>query len=263
MGARRLLVSDLDGTLIGDRAALDRFSRWLEPRRSGYAVVYASGRHRPLIESGVREEGLPRPDAMISAVGTEIHDDAGRPWPGWLEQFEPTYGERVRGALRAVRWLEPQPLENQSNLKSSYEVAGLSDRDRSTIRRALADAGIQATIVYSGGRYLDLIPVGSGKGTAARFLADAWGIADDGVLAFGDSGNDLELLGAGFRATIVANALPELVSAAPADAYHSPRPFADGVLDGIRFWSTPRAVDERQGALSGAGGTVAPTRRWR
>lgn len=242
MGARRLLVSDLDGTLIGDRAALDRFSRWLEPQRSRYAVVYASGRHRPSIESAVLDEGLPRPDAMISAVGTEIHDGDGHPWPGWLEQFEPTHGEpthgeRVRGALREQRWLEPQPLEYQSDLKSSYEVLGLSDRDRATIRRALADAGIQATIVYSGGRHLDLIPAGSGKGRAARFLAEAWGIADGGVLAFGDSGNDLDLLGAGFRATIVANALPELVSAAPADAYRSPRPFADGVLDGIRFWS--------------------------
>jgi hydroxymethylpyrimidine pyrophosphatase-like HAD family hydrolase len=59
------------------------------------------------------------------------------------------------------------------------------------------------------------------------------------VLVFGDSGNDLELRGQGFRGTIVANALPELRDAVGRDVYHSPRPFADGVLDGIAYWSGP------------------------
>ncbi len=136
-----------------------------------------------------------------------------------------------------MRWLELQPAENQTDLKASFDVRGLTPSDRGVIRRALAAEGIAAGLVYSAGVHLDVIPLLAGKGRAARFLASSLGIADGDVLAFGDSGNDLDLLTAGFRGTIVANALPELVDHAPADVYRSGRPFADGILDGIRFWS--------------------------
>ena len=70
------------------------------------------------------------------------------------------------------------------------------------------------------------------------------------MLVFGDSGNDLDLLSSGFSGTIVANALPELRQAVPADVYRSPFPFADGVLDGIRHWR--RGVDGHRSSVDEA-----------
>jgi hydroxymethylpyrimidine pyrophosphatase-like HAD family hydrolase len=199
--------------------------------------VYATGRHRDSARSAIVSESLPPPDAVISAVGTEIHDGAGRPFRDWFDRLDRSHGERVRTALRPLRWLEPQSDENQTDLKSSYDVRGMTPADASAIRRALMGADVQATLTYSGGVHLDVIPILTGKGLAARFLAELWGIPYSAVFAFGDSGNDLDLLSAGFRGTIVANALPELRSEAPFDVYRSARPFADGVLDGIRYWS--------------------------
>ena len=236
MGRRRLLVTDLDGTLVGDDAALDRFRTWVAGSRSEHRLVYATGRHRPSLVALMEEAALPRPDALVSAVGTEIHDAEGRPWPGWTDRFAGWHAERVRQIVRGLPWLEPQVDACQSWLKASYTVTRIADADLGLIRRMLRDAGIVATLTYSGGENLDVLPAAAGKGRAARFLADGWGIPPSDVLAFGDSGNDAEMLNAGFRGTIVANALPELRDAVGSEVYRSPAAFADGVLDGIRHW---------------------------
>jgi len=242
MDARRLLVSDLDGTLLGDRAALARFADWLRDHRASVLVAYASGRDLASVWSAVDGEGLPEPDAVISSVGTEVHDAAGRPWPGWLERLDPGHGDRARAALLDETGLALQPAEHQTPLKASFDAPDLGASGLARIGEAVAAAGIEAMVVYSVDRFLDVLPRAAGKGPATRFLASALGIDDSDVLTFGDSGNDLDMLSAGFRGTIVANALPELLAMAPPGVYRSPRTYADGVLDGIRHWSVPEVV---------------------
>ncbi len=237
MDAPRVVVADLDGTLLGDDAALARFRSWLAPRRAEHRLIYASGRSLASVQGLVQAGSLPQPDAVISNVGVEIWDAAGRPWPGWSERFDGWQADRVREALRPLTWLEPQAEIFQSRLKASYHVRAMTSTHRSDIERTLGHAGLRATLVYSGGIYLDLLPPQAGKGVAARFLAREWAIPATDVLAFGDSGNDAELLTSGFRGTVVANALPELRDAVGDDVYWSPKAYADGVLDGIRFWS--------------------------
>lgn len=237
MDPRRLLVTDLDGTLLGDDAALARFRSWLAPRRADLGLAYASGRHVASIRALVAADVLPPPDAVISAVGTEVHDRDWIAFPGWSERFVGWDAERVREVLRPFRRLTLQPSEFQSPVKTSYEVDGLTAEDEATIGRTLADAGLPATVVHSGGRFVDILPAVAGKGRATRFLVDAWSIPPDHVLVFGDSGNDTELLTSGFRGTMVANAQPELRSAVAPEVYLSPKAFADGVIDGATHWS--------------------------
>jgi sucrose-6F-phosphate phosphohydrolase len=237
VGARRLLISDIDGTLLGDPAALSRFGEWLADRRRSWLLAYASGRHLAAIRAAMEAEGLPAADALITMVGTEVLDAAGRPWPGWRERFADFEGERIRAHLRRFEWLELQPDEWQSQLKASYFVDRLVPARRVAVERLLENAGMDVRLILSGGRQLDVIPGRAGKGHAARFLAGCLGLPDDDVLVFGDSGNDLELLAEGFRGTIVANAEPELRAAVGSGVYHAQQPFADGVLDGIAFWS--------------------------
>jgi sucrose-phosphate synthase len=241
MDPRRLLVTDLDDTLLGDDAALERFRSWLGPRRSEIGLVYASGRSLGSIRGLVDGAVLPPPDAIISSVGTEVHDRDGNAISGWSERLSGWDAERVRIVLRPFHWLRPQASEFQTPVKISYEVDGLTSSDSATIRRTLEDAGIPATVVFSGRRFVDVLPPLAGKGQATRFLVDAWGIAPHDVLVFGDSGNDTELLTSGFRGTVVANAHPDLRDAVASDVYLSPKAFADGIIDGVSHWSAVRA----------------------
>jgi len=265
MDPRPILVTDLDGTLLGDDAALARFRDWLASRRTEHRLVYASGRHLGSIRRLIDDDVLPDPDAIVSAVGTEIHDGSGQAWPGWLDGLRGWSGDLAREALGALSWLTLQPDEHQSPLKASYDARDMTSWRYAALRRRLEEAGLSAGFVYSGGSYLDVIPSLAGKGEATRFLARRWSVADGDVLAFGDSGNDLQLLRSGFRGTIVANALPELRNAVSDRVYRSPMAFADGVLDGVRHWSSVRApgrAPSRSRRVFDRAPATAPVGRW-
>jgi sucrose-6F-phosphate phosphohydrolase len=237
MGPGRVLVADLDGTLLGDDAALERFAAWHADDRWRHRLVYATGRHPDSLRRLIAGTALPVPDAAITAVGTEIHDRHGCRWPGWAERFDGYDADIIRHALRPFRWLAIQPDDAQTRLKASYDVAGLAEAQIAEIHAALVDTREDARLIYSAESHLDILPAAAGKGQAARFLADAWQASPDSVLVFGDTGNDLDLFEYGFRGTLVGNALPELNEAVDVQAYRSPFPYASGVLDGIRHWS--------------------------
>ena len=237
MGPGRILITDIDGTLVGDDAALQRFATWLAEDCVSHRLVYATGRHRESLEQLMAETALPEPDAVITAVGTEIHDRYGQAWRGWSERFVGYDADVVRRALRGAESLILQPADAQTRLKASYHADELPVERIAEIGAMLVSTGLDTRLVYSGQRNLDVLPAGAGKGSAARFLVDEWDAAPDTVMVFGDTGNDLDLFGNGFLETVVGNALPELTDVVADRAYRSPFRYAAGVLDGIWHWS--------------------------
>ena len=73
MNRSYVLVSDLDGTLIGDEEALHRFVEWSAHHRRRLRLVYATGRHFVSVEKLLSNTELPEPDAVICSVGTETY----------------------------------------------------------------------------------------------------------------------------------------------------------------------------------------------
>jgi sucrose-phosphate synthase len=235
--AKKLLVTDLDATLIGDEGALSRFREAWGYLASDYYLVYASGRPYTSVRQVMIEQALPEPAAIISGVGSEIYDATGALWPGWTTRHVAWSGDLVRASLTQFARLKLQVDDSQTPLKVIYRIDDLTPKEEAAISQALETAGLTVTFIYSHRSYLDILPPGAGKGLATRFLAEYWGLADVAVLVFGDSGNDIELLGAGFRGTMVVNALPELRAVIGPEVYQSPEPYADGILDGLRFWA--------------------------
>jgi len=235
--SRSLLVSDLDGTLLGDEEALDRFAEWYEAHRTSLRLVYATGRFFDSVAALIGSTSLPEPDAVIGGVGTEIHFyPDGKPvehWPRCLGHWDP---EGIRTVLAEFDELEWQPGEFQTEFKLSYYGHQLNSRFLIALRRRLAMAQHSVEIVYSSDRDLDVLPAGVNKGSATACLVAGWPLHSRQVLVAGDTGNDSSMFMRGYRGVVVGNAHEELQSLRSANVYHSEHAYADGVLDGLQYW---------------------------
>ncbi len=233
-----MVVSDLDGTLLGDQFATDRFRQWWRLHGVSCRLVYATGRHYTSAAASIRDADLPAPDAIVSDVGTEIRlAPFAEPIAEWAENWWGNWStDSIHHALDALSGLELQPPECQSPYKKSYFAYQATGKLLEQVRRRLVLHGISAEILYSSNRDLDVIPFGANKGAAAAYLATRWRVPRSSVFVAGDSGNDRSLFLKGFRGIVVGNAQPELARLCRPDVYQSEASFADGVIEGLNFW---------------------------
>jgi sucrose-6F-phosphate phosphohydrolase len=233
-----MLVTDLDGTLLGDDAALRRFHHWVAEEGAEYVLVYATGRTASDVSRLVMRGELPAPDYTVGALGTELYEHVSNS----LAAIGPRFGDgrwdphHVRRALARYPEIRLQPDEFQSQFKASFYLESAAPKQLAAIDAALADARIHCERSYSGDRYLDVLPRGVSKGATARLLATKLSVPLENVVACGDSGNDVSLFGQGFRGVLVGNAEAAMLASASEDVYRSALTFADGVLDGLRYW---------------------------
>jgi mannosylfructose-6-phosphate phosphatase len=256
----KLLVTDLDGTLLGDDRSLDGFIAWYEDIRPRLKIVYSSGRFLESIRASIAEYGLPEPDGIICGVGTEIHDlTTGELVPGWPQAAFDWSPQLIREVCAEIAELTEQPAEFLSSYKISYFGRGLDDAILSRLQRRLDDLGQEVSLVYSSNRDLDILPATVDKGTAATFLAQHWEIERGNVIVAGDSGNDLQMFRAGFRGIVVGNAQPELLRVRGANVYHAEGQFAAGVLEGLRHWLAGELAAEDEALATSGQSTPDPS----
>ncbi len=226
-----LLVSDIDGTLTGDDAELEKLMRRLAERRPTVGFGVASGRSPTLVREAMDRYGLNEPDIVIASVGTEMMGPGGL---GELYREHVGVGwdrDAVVSALEDVTGLEAQGAAGQGPFKVSFNAASESV---AAAQAALAEAGVTAKLIHSAGRFLDVIPAQASKGEAVRFAAAALGMPLERVVVAGDTGNDADMLTCGARAVVVANYDPELEPVlAEADVYRARGRYAAGVLEGL------------------------------
>jgi trehalose-6-phosphate synthase/hydroxymethylpyrimidine pyrophosphatase-like HAD family hydrolase len=230
----KILVADLDGTLLGGDAADRRRLHAALARHPEVTVVFATGRGLPSVREALRDPLLPRPRWIIADVGASVIDGvdlapiealqarlrAG--WPG---------AQRVRTALDRFPALTYQNGVAQDGRCSFYLRP-------EQLTRQITDAvqALGCTWLYSADRYFDVLPPSVSKGSALAALAREhhWPMAS--VLVAGDSLNDLSLFQLGAHGVIVGNAEPALLGAVTAsDTVHRPdQRGAAGVLSALQ-----------------------------
>lgn len=237
--ADRLLVCDIDNTLIGDRQALDQLLQMLRESSDYTSFGVATGRGLDSALRVLREWRVPAPDFLISAAGAEIHYGSrlveDESWKRHIDyRWEP---ERVRESLHGLAGLRLQPPDEQRRCKISYFIDMTRAPSLREIRRWLRQRDIHANAVCSYQAYLDLLPVRASKGAALRYLADKWGIPIERVLAAGDAGNDEEMLSGETLGVVVGNHSTELERLRGRDSvYFARASHARGILEGIRHY---------------------------
>lgn len=240
-----ILLSDVDDTLLGDDAATERFAAFVEARRDRLAFVMNSSRFVASQIESLRTTALPEPDLLIGGMGTQIvPPPGGSRLPGalaladaWTAKHSAGWDVvKVIGVLDRFPGIEPQPEENQSELKQSRYLHGAREEDIAALRAELASAGQRVRVTYSSARDLDVTPAGADKSTAVRFVLDQLGYDDDHAAVSGDSGNDRAMLTGGPLGIVVANHRPELADLCGERIHRAAKNHADGVVEGLQRW---------------------------
>lgn len=226
-----LLVSDIDDTLTGDGAALERL--WAAVKRHPERVRLALNSSRPAQSvDATLAQVFPAgfaPEAVITGMGTQIRI-RGVAAADWASRFAGWPRAAVHDLVAGMGFA-PHPAEYQTPGKASFAVPA-AERDR--VLAALAEKGLPVRAVFSGQSDLDLLAPGAGKDEAARFLCARLGFSPDRLIVAGDSGNDLAMFRVASCAIAVGNARRELLTAMPPDtSYRARAAHAAGVHEGL------------------------------
>lgn len=235
-----LFVSDVDDTLLGDDEALTRLSQILENSPDNLVVTFNSSRPcDSLRQTLAAYKQMITPDYLIGAMGTEIQEGpTGRTLADYGLYLKQQGWDRPKiAALMDEMGFEAHADEYQTPFKASYNVPGSNAYEQ--IKKRLADAGISAKVIFSGGSNLDIIPTEAGKGNVIAYLRRRLHVKGEHVVVAGDSGNDLEMFVAPYRGIVVGNADEDLKSQQGEHIYHAQAHHAAGVLEGLRHWQVP------------------------
>jgi sucrose-6F-phosphate phosphohydrolase len=235
-GTSYLLISDLDGTLLGDDLALGELADWYVENQHRLKLAYSSGRFTHSIRESIEQTDLPPPAVVVGGVGSQMEwFETGEPVGQWPVTAGNWDAFAIQALLTEVAGLEPQPQEFQSEHKLSYFYQDATPEQLQMVRELLAEQ-FAVELVYSSRRDLDVLPAGVDKGSAARFLAEFLDLPASQVIVSGDSANDLRMFEQGFRGIVVGNGHPELKSLSTPDVFFATRNEAGGVLEGLKRW---------------------------
>jgi hydroxymethylpyrimidine pyrophosphatase-like HAD family hydrolase len=271
-----VLACDIDDTLlaVGSRSqesqeaseqALQALCVLVERERaaSDQPLYFGSVTGRTLVSHQEREQQSPAfaaaaaiMDFKVTSVGSEAYICTGGGftrlpnWPdvsGWDR-------EKAEDVLSRRRELRLQAPIAQGTHKLSFDVEGVTTGHAAYVAEItgrLAEASIPAEVLFSGDRFLDILPQGVNKGTGllrtigALTLAVQHTGARPPVVAAGDSMNDCAPLQEADLAILPGNAHDDLRqwargALAPGRLYVAEGNFAAGIIEGYYHFAQSR-----------------------
>jgi sucrose-phosphate synthase len=236
----RMLVTDVDDTLIGDRQSIRILLKKLHDHVDRIGFGIATGRSYKLTREVLEEWDIPTPNLLITSVGTDIFygphliEDLG--WKRHISyHWRP---DRIREVLVGLPGVKMQPRQGQTSHKVSYFYDPDNAPSRRIIVSLLRSQGIYARAILSHDAYLDFIPIRASKGDALRYFAIKWGMPIENFLIAGDSGNDEEMLKGNTLGCVVGNHHPELNKLRKhPNIYFADGHYAAGILEAIDYYN--------------------------
>ena len=225
-----LVVSDLDGTMVGDDQSTSAFRTFWEGEiRDGRSkLVYSTGRSlesfRVLLSE--KREVMVEPEMLICAVGTKVYSKTEE--EKWVEDEEWTrtldvgWDESIvrAGCAKAIELcgeesahFRPEEEQNAHKITCGLKDEKLGDFVE-TLEKYLKEKNVTAKIISSGTggwKYVDCVSNQAGKLESLEFVRKKLGFEVERTVACGDSGNDELMLSGKNLAIVVGNAQEDLV----------------------------------------------------
>ncbi|KAG6514863.1 sucrose-phosphatase 1-like [Zingiber officinale] len=221
--AHLMIVSDLDCTMVDhddpEDLSLLRFNAlWESEYRHNSLLIFSTGRSPATYQKLKTKKPLLTPDVTILSVGTEIfYGESMVPDDAWEHYLNHKWNrDIVMEETTKFPQLISQQAEDQRPHKVSYFVR--NDHAEEVVKclsERLANRGLETKVIYSGGKCIDVLPLGAGKGEALQYLHDELkknGKLPIDTLVCGDSGNDTDLFTVPeVHGVVVSNAHDELL----------------------------------------------------
>ncbi|MEG3637756.1 HAD-IIB family hydrolase [Magnetococcus sp. PR-3] len=254
----RLLLCDLDHTLVGDAQGIELLMAKLKAHQNvGFGVATARSLDATVKE--LKKWKIPTPDFLITSVGGEIYyrknlirDES------WHQHIHYRWErDKLELFMDSLPGFTKQPDTEQNAHKLSYYIDPHEVPSKRSLEQLLRQRDLQATVIYSRQSYLDLLPLRCSKGMAMNHLALKWGIPVENILAAGDSGNDRDMLMGNNMGIVVGNYDDVELNVLRKDSsvLFATERYARGILEGIEHFrfladtiKNPRGCNYMDGA---------------
>lgn len=230
-----LLATDLDGTFLGGKSLHKQTLYRLIRERDDIQLVFVTGRGLESVLSVLNDPIIPNPDYIICDVGATIVNghtlEPIEPLQGVIEQKWP--GRlRIEETLAHLTDLDYQEVPQQR--RCSFFTA--SETVIENVRESVAT--LECEVIYSAGKFLDVLPQGVNKGSSLQQLINYLDIEEKDVLVAGDTLNDLAMYNCGFKGVVVGNAEASLVRAIKGmkQVYYARSAGAGGILEAMSWF---------------------------
>jgi len=237
--AKRILISDLDGTLVDDEntSKVSDFKDWMEARQKEIIFGIATGRNKILTQQALEEYDLPRPDILICSAGSELYyTPKFIPDSGWESHISYRWDRaRLEQSLRKFPKIRLQEKEAQWQFKLSYYVdEDFNKDDLANLYKLLDDNKFKTNVLLTDNTFLDFLPFRASKGNALKYLGYKWNTPLEQFITAGNGGNDIDMLTGKTKGIVVSNYSPELEPLKKSKGvYFAKSPLASGVLEGL------------------------------
>lgn len=227
-----ILATDLDGTFLGGPPAARRqLYHVLQERPAGARLIFVTGRGLETVLPLLSDPALPRPDYVIADVGATV---VRLPDLEPVQPLQSTIARRWPGTHRVLDALASFGTLTRQDVPQERRCSFYSDPDAYA---ALAPAirALGCDVLFSAGRYLDVLPAGVNKGSTLLALCEQEGFDPGAVVVAGDTLNDLSMYREPFAGIVVGQAelaLTEAVRGKPR-VYEAEREGAGGILEGL------------------------------
>lgn len=244
----RLVVADMDGTLLDDEGAVPARMWPLIERMEVAGIVFAPASGRQYATLARLFEGAGNHLAYVAENGTYVVRDGAEVSSNTLNPVivralvqrlralaadlvtprdlgvvvcgkRSAYIERTDPAFHAQADIYYARLQEVDDLLAvdddvlKVAIYDFGDAETSTAP-ALADFADAHQVVVSGRHWIDVMNLGVDKGVAVRRLQADLGIGPDQTVVFGDYLNDLQMLQAATHSYAMANAHPDILAIA-------------------------------------------------